>query len=59
MVNPANAINATLYQKLNVVFLRDVAPIAGLGRLPIIYPSTGVAGFHLVCTTAAMGLFEA
>ena len=30
----ANAINATLYDKLNFVFLRDIAPVAGLIRVP-------------------------
>jgi len=29
-----NAINATLYQKLNFNFVRDIAPIAGLIRFP-------------------------
>jgi len=33
-VNPANAINATLYVKLNFDFLRDMAPVAGLIRVP-------------------------
>jgi tripartite-type tricarboxylate transporter receptor subunit TctC len=28
------AINATLYEKLNFVFLRDIAPIAGIIRVP-------------------------
>jgi tripartite-type tricarboxylate transporter receptor subunit TctC len=31
---PANAINATLYEKLNFDFLRDTAPIAGIIRFP-------------------------
>src|SRR5215203_4848785 len=31
---PANAINATLYDKLNFNFLRDVEPVAGLIRFP-------------------------
>ena len=34
LVNPANAINATLYEKLNFDFLRDLAPIAGFIRVP-------------------------
>jgi tripartite-type tricarboxylate transporter receptor subunit TctC len=33
-VNPANAINATLYEKLNFVFLRDIAPVASIMRTP-------------------------
>jgi tripartite-type tricarboxylate transporter receptor subunit TctC len=35
MVLPPNAINATLYQKLNVNFIRDIAPVAGLIRTPL------------------------
>ena len=31
---PANAINATLYDKLNFNFLRDIEPVAGLIRFP-------------------------
>jgi hypothetical protein len=31
-INPANAINATLYDKLNFVFLRDIAPVGGVSR---------------------------
>jgi tripartite-type tricarboxylate transporter receptor subunit TctC len=34
LVNPANAINATLYRKLPFNFLRDVAPVAGIMRVP-------------------------
>jgi tripartite-type tricarboxylate transporter receptor subunit TctC len=34
LVAPANAINATLYDKLNYDFIRDMAPIAGLIRFP-------------------------
>jgi tripartite-type tricarboxylate transporter receptor subunit TctC len=30
----ANAINATLYEKLNFVFLRDTTPVAGIIRVP-------------------------
>src|SRR3979409_2445291 len=32
----ANAINATLYDKLSFDFLREVAPVAGIVRWPII-----------------------
>jgi tripartite-type tricarboxylate transporter receptor subunit TctC len=31
---PANAINATLYDKLNFNFLRDIEPVAGIIRFP-------------------------
>jgi tripartite-type tricarboxylate transporter receptor subunit TctC len=34
LVNPANAINATLYEKLNFNFLNDMAPGAALIRVP-------------------------
>jgi tripartite-type tricarboxylate transporter receptor subunit TctC len=34
LVNPANAINATLYSNLSFNFLRDMAPVAGLVRVP-------------------------
>jgi tripartite-type tricarboxylate transporter receptor subunit TctC len=34
LVNPANAINATLYPKLNFNFLEDFAPVAGFIRVP-------------------------
>ena len=34
LVNPANAINASLYAKLNFNFIRDIAPIAGISRVP-------------------------
>jgi tripartite-type tricarboxylate transporter receptor subunit TctC len=34
LVAPANAISATLYEKLNFNFIRDIAPVAGLIRFP-------------------------
>jgi len=34
MVPPAVAANATLYDKLSFVFLRDLAPVAGVVRVP-------------------------
>jgi tripartite-type tricarboxylate transporter receptor subunit TctC len=34
LINPANAINATLYEKLNFNFIRDIAPVAGFIRVP-------------------------
>src|SRR5262249_50780228 len=34
LVNPANGINTSLYRKLNFDFVRDVAPVAGLTRVP-------------------------
>jgi len=35
-VTTANAISASLYDKLNFVFLRDIAPIAGMMRAPLV-----------------------
>jgi len=36
LVFSSNAINATLYEKLNFNFLRDIAPVAGIIRLPLV-----------------------
>jgi tripartite-type tricarboxylate transporter receptor subunit TctC len=36
VVSSANTINATLYDKLNFVFLRDIAPVAGIISLPFV-----------------------
>ena len=33
---PANAINATLYEKLNFNFIRDIAPVAASSRAPLV-----------------------
>src|SRR5260370_22735980 len=41
MVNAApSAINATLYDKLNFNFLRDMAPVAGVVRTPLVLQAT-------------------
>jgi tripartite-type tricarboxylate transporter receptor subunit TctC len=51
LVNPANAINASLYTKLNFNFIRDIAPVAGITRTPNImtvgkdFPAKTVAEF--------------
>jgi tripartite-type tricarboxylate transporter receptor subunit TctC len=45
LVAPANAINATLYDRLNYNFIRDIAPVAGLIRFPnvvVVNPSVPV-----------------
>jgi tripartite-type tricarboxylate transporter receptor subunit TctC len=45
MVGAPNAINATLYQKLPFNFIRDVAPVAGILRMPLVmevHPSVPV-----------------
>jgi tripartite-type tricarboxylate transporter receptor subunit TctC len=34
MISPSNTVNMTLYEKLNFNFLRDIAPVAGIIRLP-------------------------
>jgi tripartite-type tricarboxylate transporter receptor subunit TctC len=36
LVGAYNAINATLYEKLNFNFIRDIAPVASIGRVPLI-----------------------
>jgi tripartite-type tricarboxylate transporter receptor subunit TctC len=36
LVTASNAINATLYDKLNFNFIRDVAPVAGIIRYPLV-----------------------
>ena len=51
LVNPANAINASLYAKLNFNFIRDIAPVAGFVRVPNVmivppdFPAKTVAEF--------------
>jgi tripartite-type tricarboxylate transporter receptor subunit TctC len=42
LVGAWNAINATLYDKLNFNFIRDIAPVAGIVRVPnvlVVHPS--------------------
>src|SRR5262245_8922189 len=42
LVGPANAINATLYERLNFDFVRDIAPVAGIARASnvfLVHPS--------------------
>jgi tripartite-type tricarboxylate transporter receptor subunit TctC len=34
LINPANTINASLYKKLNFVFLRDIDPVANVIQVP-------------------------
>jgi tripartite-type tricarboxylate transporter receptor subunit TctC len=36
LVSTSNAINAALYDKLNFNFLRDIAPVAGIIRQPLV-----------------------
>lgn len=45
LVSIAHATNATLYDKLSFVFLRDIAPVAGIVRIPnllVVHPSLPV-----------------
>src|SRR6516225_6932792 len=51
LINPANVINASLYKKLNFVFLRDIDPVAGVIQVPNVMevnpevPAKNVADF--------------
>src|SRR5262245_10563930 len=45
MVSPAQAINATLYDKLNFNFVRDITAVVGIVRVPsvmVVHPSVPV-----------------
>lgn len=45
LVNPANGINASLYKKLSFNFVRDMAPVGGIMRVPnvmIVHPDMPV-----------------
>jgi tripartite-type tricarboxylate transporter receptor subunit TctC len=42
LATPSSAINATLFEKLSYNFLRDIAPLAGIMRVPnvmVVHPS--------------------
>ena len=51
VVTASNAINATLYDKLSFNFIRDIAPVAGIMRYPLVmqvnpsFPARTVAEF--------------
>jgi tripartite-type tricarboxylate transporter receptor subunit TctC len=51
LVNPANAINATLYKNLPFNFLNDLAPVGGIVRVPNVmtvrknFPAKNIAEF--------------
>jgi tripartite-type tricarboxylate transporter receptor subunit TctC len=36
LISSAHAVNTSLYQKLNFNFLRDIAPVAGIDREPLV-----------------------
>jgi tripartite-type tricarboxylate transporter receptor subunit TctC len=45
LATPPNAINVTLYDKLNFNFIRDIAPVSGIIRVPLVmevHPSVPV-----------------
>jgi tripartite-type tricarboxylate transporter receptor subunit TctC len=50
-----NAVNATLYTNLNFNFIRDLAPVAGIGRTPFVmvfnpsFPAKTVPEIHRLC----------
>jgi tripartite-type tricarboxylate transporter receptor subunit TctC len=51
LTNTANAVNASLYEKLNFDFARDMVPVVGISRAPVImavnpsFPARTVAEF--------------
>jgi tripartite-type tricarboxylate transporter receptor subunit TctC len=51
LVSTPNAVNATLYEKLNFNFIRDLAPVAGIMVVPVVmvvhpsFPATTVPEF--------------
>ena len=55
LVNPANGINGSLYKKLTLNFVKDIAPVAGITRSPNIMevnpkvPAKTVAEFIAYC----------
>src|SRR5262245_39975426 len=51
LANLANAINATLYERLNFHFIRDIAPVAGISQAPLISigPGQDVFRIHRPC----------
>ena len=46
LANTANAINATLYDKLNFNFIRDITPVAGLVSIPHYHIGQSVVSRH-------------
>jgi tripartite-type tricarboxylate transporter receptor subunit TctC len=60
LITSANAINATLYDKLNYNFIRDIVPIASIVRVPLVMevhpsvPARTVAEF-IACAKANPG----
>ncbi len=48
LVNPANTINASLYKKLPFNFVRDMAPVAGIIKVPNVMEVTPRLPVHTV-----------
>ena len=58
LVNPANGINATLYKDLRFNFIRDIAAVAGLVRVPnvmVVHPSVPANSVKELITLAKNG----
>jgi tripartite-type tricarboxylate transporter receptor subunit TctC len=48
LVTTANAVNASLYRKLNYDFIRDITPVAGLIRVPAVLEVNPAVPVHSV-----------
>jgi tripartite-type tricarboxylate transporter receptor subunit TctC len=55
LVNASNAINATLYEKLNYTFIRDIVPVAGIMRVPNVMEVNASASARTVSEFIAYG----
>jgi len=55
LISSAHAVNASLYEKLNFNFIRDIAPVAGIDREPLVmlvhpsFPAKDDSGIHSLC----------
>ena len=61
LVNPANAINATLYPKLNFNFMDRITPVGGVMRAPNVMevvPGTGLLKFTSVAEGSYFSFFS-
>jgi tripartite-type tricarboxylate transporter receptor subunit TctC len=56
LVVPGDAISATLYDKLNFDFIRDIAPVASIWRAPNVMASVALASpVRATCHSAFSG----
>jgi tripartite-type tricarboxylate transporter receptor subunit TctC len=55
LVGPPAAINATLYEKLNFNFIRDIAPVSGVARVPNVMTVNRSVPAHTVPEFIAYG----